>query len=187
VREKYNLHFPFVLNQNMIEPRKNIPRLIEAYARLKRDLGIAHRLVIGGGLGWMYESVFQAVEDHEVADSVIFLGYVPDEDLPQLYNLAELFVYPSLYEGFGIPAVEAMACGTPVVTSNTSSLPEAVGDAGLMVRPTDVEAIAEAMAQVLTNPGLRTDLSRRGLERARLFTWRASAEKVLSIYRRFAR
>ncbi|HEY3110763.1 MAG TPA: glycosyltransferase family 1 protein [Chloroflexota bacterium] len=187
LRDKYNLHFPFILNQNMIEPRKNIPRLIEAFARLKRDLGIAHRLVIGGGLGWMYESVFQAVEDQEVADSVVFLGYVPDEDLPPLYNLADLFVYPSLYEGFGIPAVEAMACGTPVVTSNTSSLPEAVGDAGLMVRPTDVEAIAEAMAQVLTNPGLRADLSRRGLERARLFTWRASAEKVLSIYRRFAR
>jgi glycosyltransferase involved in cell wall biosynthesis len=185
VRDRYNLHFPFILNQNVIEPRKNIPRLIEAFARLKRDLGIAHRLVIGGGLGWLYEPVFQAVEDFNVADSVVFLGYVPDEDLPALYNLAELFVYPTLYEGFGIPAVEAMACGTPVVTSNTSSLPEAVGDAGLMVRPTDVDGLAEAIAQVLTNPTLREDLSRRGLERAGTFSWKASAEKVLGIYRRF--
>jgi glycosyltransferase involved in cell wall biosynthesis len=187
VRDKYNLHFPFILNQNVIEPRKNIPRLIEAFSRLKRDLGISHRLVIGGGLGWMYESVFQAVEEFNVADSVVFLGYVPDEDLPALYNLADLFVYPSIYEGFGIPCVEAMACGTPVVASNTSSLPEAIGDAGLMVRPTDVDGIAEAIAQVLTNPTLRHDLRRRGLERAQLFTWQASAEKVLGIYRRFAK
>jgi len=186
MREKYNLHFPFILNQNVVEPRKNLPRLIEAYARLRRDLGIEHRLVIGGGLGWLYEPVFQAVEEHSLGDSVVFLGYVSDADLPLLYNLADLFVYPSLYEGFGIPPLEAMACGTPVVTSNTSSLPEAVGDAGLMVRPTDVEGLAEAMAQVLTNPTMRADLSRRGLERAKLFTWQASAEKVLSIYRRLS-
>jgi glycosyltransferase involved in cell wall biosynthesis len=185
IRHKYNLNYPFILNQNVIEPRKNIPRLIEAYGRLRRDLGVTHRLVIGGGLGWMYESVFQAVEEFNLSDSVVFLGYVPDDDLPALYNLADLFVYPSLYEGFGIPALEAMACGTPVVASNTSSLPEAVGDAGLMVRPTDVEGLADAMAHLITDPGLNEDLSRRGLERARLFSWEASAEKVLGIYRRF--
>lgn len=184
VRHKYNLNFPFILWVSTIEPRKNLPRLFEAYARLKRDLGITHRLVIAGGLGWMYESVFQAVEELALGDSVIFLGRVPDEDLPALYNLADVFAYPSLYEGFGLPVLEAMACGAPVVTSNTSSLPESVGDAGLMARPTDVDGIAEAIAQVLTNPTLRDDLSRRGIERARLFTWEASAEKVLSIYRR---
>jgi glycosyltransferase involved in cell wall biosynthesis len=186
IRHKYNLNFPVILSLSVIEPRKNLPRLFEAYVRLKRDLGIPHRLVIGGGLGWMYESVFQAVEDLALGESIIFLGRVPDEDLPALYKLADVFAYPSLYEGFGIPPLEAMACGTPVVTSNSSSLPEAVGDAGLMARPTDVDAIAEAIAQVLTNATLREDLSRRGIERARLFTWEASAEKVLSIYRRLA-
>ncbi len=184
VRKKYNLHYPFILNQNVIEPRKNLPRLIQAYARLRKDLEIPHRLVIGGGLGWMYESVFQTVEELNLGEEVIFLGYVPDADLPALYSLAEVFVYPSIYEGFGIPALEAMACGTPVVTSNSSSLPEAVGDAGLTVKPTDVDGIAEAIAQILMNRTLRADLRRRGLERAKLFTWRASAEKVLAIYRR---
>jgi glycosyltransferase involved in cell wall biosynthesis len=186
VRARYNLRYPFILNQNVIEPRKNLPRLIQAYARLRKDLDIPHRLVIGGGLGWMYEPVFQAVEEYSLGEEVVFLGYVPDADLPALYHLADVFVYPTIYEGFGIPALEAMACGTPVVTSNSSSLPEAVGDAGLKVRPTDVDGIAEAIAQILTNATLREDLRRRGLERARLFTWQASAEKILAIYRRLA-
>jgi glycosyltransferase involved in cell wall biosynthesis len=186
VRSKYSLHFPFLFWVSMIEPRKNVPRLLQAYARLKQEIDIPHRMVIGGGLGWMYEPVFQTVEELNLAEDVVFLGYVPDEDLPALYNLADVFIYPSIYEGFGIPPLEAMACGTPVVTSNTSSLPEAVGDAGLMAAPTDIAGIADAMGQILTNPSLRQDLQRRGLERARLFTWQASAEKILSIYRRLA-
>jgi glycosyltransferase involved in cell wall biosynthesis len=186
VRSKYNLHFPFLFWVSVIEPRKNVPRLLQAYARLKNDIDIPHRLVLGGGLGWMYEPVFQTVEELNLGEDVVFLGHVPDEDLPALYNLADVFVFPSIYEGFGIPPLEAMACGTPVVTSNTSSLPEAVGDAGLMAGPTDVDGIAEAVAQILTNPTLRQDLRRRGLERARLFTWKASAEKILAIYRRLS-
>lgn len=186
VRSKYSLHFPFLFWVSVIEPRKNVPRLLQAYARLKEEIDIPHRLVIGGGLGWMYEPVFQTVEELNLAEDVVFLGYVPDEDLPALYNLADVFIYPSIYEGFGIPPLEAMACGTPVVTSNTSSLPEAVGDAGLMAAPTDVAGIADAIGQILTNPTLRQDLRRRGLERARLFTWQASAEKILSIYRRLS-
>ena len=185
-RKQYSLNYPFLLNVSVIEPRKNMPRLLQAFARLKREMNIPHRMVFVGGLGWMYESVFQTVEDLGLTDQVVFLGYVPDEDLAPIYNLADLFVYPSIYEGFGIPPLEAMACGTPVVASNSSSLPEAIGDAGIMVRPTDVDAIADAIHRVLSNPGLHADLSRRGLEQAKKFTWQASAEQVLSIYRRIA-
>ncbi len=186
VRHRYALHHPYILHVSVIEPRKNLPRLFAAYARLRRDTGCRHRLMIAGGLGWMYESVFQAVEELELSDSVVFLGRVPEADLPALYTLADLFVYPSLYEGFGIPPLEAMACGTPVVTSNVSSLPEAVGDAGLMANPTDIEGLADAMAQVLTNPALAEDLSRRGIARAAQFSWQAAADKVLGVYRRLA-
>lgn len=186
VRHRYALHHPYILHVSVIEPRKNLPRLFAAYARLRRDTGCRHRLMIAGGLGWMYESVFQAVEELKLNDSVVFLGRVPEADLPALYTLADLFVYPSLYEGFGIPPLEAMACGTPVVTSNVSSLPEAVGDAGLMANPTDIDEIADAMAQILTNSGLAADLSRRGIERAAQFSWQAAAEKVHAVYQRLA-
>ncbi|TAK25764.1 MAG: glycosyltransferase family 1 protein [Chloroflexota bacterium] len=184
IRHRYNLQFPFILHLSVIEPRKNLSRLISAYARLRRDGVIPHRLVIGGGLGWMYQSVFETVEELDMSDDVVFLGRIPDVDLPALYSLADLFVYPSLYEGFGIPPLEAMACGTPVVTSNTSSLPEAVGNAGITVDPLDIDAIADAMARILTDPTLADDLSGRGLAQATKFTWRSSAEKVLGIYRR---
>ena len=185
-RKKYSLHYPFLLNVSVIEPRKNMPRLLQAFARLKHEMNIPHRMVFVGGLGWMYESVFQTVEELGLSDQVVFLGYVPDEDLAPIYNLADLFVYPSIYEGFGIPPLEAMACGTPVIASNSSSLPEAIGDAGLLVRPTDVDAIADAIQRVLTNPSLSADLTRRGFEQAKKFTWQASAEQVLAIYRRIA-
>lgn len=184
VRQRYRLHFPFVLHVGVIEPRKNLVRLIEAYDRVRSALHLPHRLVLAGGLGWLYEEVFQKVAELGLQDFVLFPGYVPEEDLPALYSLADLFVYPSLYEGFGFPPLEAMACGVPVVASNAASLPEVVGDAGLLVRPTDIEQLADAIARALTDNALRAELRERGFKRARLFTWQAAAERALSIYRR---
>ncbi|HIP90277.1 MAG TPA: glycosyltransferase family 1 protein, partial [Candidatus Nanopusillus sp.] len=141
IKEKYSINYPFILYVGTLEPRKNIPTLIKAYYKLKKQ-GLPHKLVITGKKGWKYRSIFKTINKLNLRKDVIFTGYVPDEDLPTLYNAADLFVYPSLYEGFGLPPLEAMACGTPVITSNTSSLPEVVGDAGIMVDPYDVDGLS---------------------------------------------
>ena len=140
------------------------------------------RLVIAGGKGWLYEDIFAAVERLGLEGKVIFPGFIADEDLPALYNLADLFVFPSLYEGFGLPPLEAMACGTPVVSSDVSSLPEVVGEAGLMVEATDTEALAEVMKRVLEDNVLREEMIAKGLEQARQFTWEKAALKLLGLY-----
>lgn len=188
IRARYGLDARFILSVGTLEPRKNVARLIEAYALLRdqgprtKDQGL--RLVIAGGKGWLYEGIFDKVEELGLGDEVRFLGFVPDEDLPALYNLADLFVFPSLYEGFGLPPLEAMACGVPVVTSNVSSLPEVMGEAGLMVPPEDVEGLAEAMARALEDRTWREEAVQRGLARARTFTWRAAAERLIKLYKR---
>ena len=146
-----------------------------------------HHLVIAGGKGWLWEGIFSAAEASGAAGQIRFLGYVPEEDLPALYSLADLFAFPTLYEGFGLPALEAMACGTAVVSSNVSSLPEVVGEAGMLVDPDDTEALAGAMAKVLGDEGLRWDLEQRGREQARKFSWRKSAEKLLALYEALGR
>jgi glycosyltransferase involved in cell wall biosynthesis len=180
VRQRYRLPERFVLSVGTLQPRKNLTRLIEAYAQARLDAGV--KLVIAGGTGWMYEGIFRRVEELKLQGRVCFAGYVADVDLPGLYTLADLFVFPSLYEGFGLPPLEAMACGTPVVTSNVSSLPEVVGDAGLMVDPRDVEALANAMAQVLGDPSMRSAMAQRGLAQARGFTWSRAAEELRRLY-----
>jgi len=181
VRKRYSLPPRFVLGLGTLQPRKNFTRLIEAYSLL-----ITHypflQLVIVGGKGWLYEEIFAAVEELGLEEKVIFAGFVADGDLPTLYNLADLFVFPSLYEGFGLPPLEAMACGTPVITSNASSLPEVVGEAGLMVEATDVKALAEAMKRVLEDDVLREGMIAKGLEQARQFTWQKAAAKLLNLY-----
>jgi glycosyltransferase involved in cell wall biosynthesis len=187
VKQRYGLHFPFILSLGTLEPRKNFSGLIEAYG-LMRDsgAGIADRrlkLVIAGGKGWLYEKIFARVKELGLEDEIIFPGFVADEDLPALYNLAELFVFPSLYEGFGLPPLEAMACGTPVVTSDRPSLPEVVGEAGLMVEATDSQALAKAMERVLRDEDLRREMREKGLKQAEKFTWEAAAGKLLSVYR----
>ncbi|HUS70632.1 MAG TPA: glycosyltransferase family 1 protein [Anaerolineae bacterium] len=182
VRELYGLDRPFILNVGTLEPRKNLATLLDAYAALRRRGGLEHRLVIAGGRGWLYDGVFRCAEELSLKENVLFLGYVAEEHLPALYCLADLLVFPSLYEGFGLPPLEAMACGTPVITSDSSSLPEVVGEAGLMVPAQDPEALAEAMAMVLADRGLREDLVRKGLSRASEFTWQAAGEKLLAIY-----
>jgi glycosyltransferase involved in cell wall biosynthesis len=141
-------------------------------------------LVIAGGKGWLYEETFATVERLGLSGDVVFLGYVPETDLPALYSLARLFVFPSLYEGFGLPPLEAMACGTPVVCAHTSSLPEVAGDAALLVDPLDADGLAAAMQQALSDEGLRARLVERGLRQAARFTWRAAAQQLLAIYER---
>jgi len=184
-RRKCDLDFPFILYVGVLHPRKNIPRLIEAYHQVKKT-GVAHKLVIGGKKLFKYTDIFEIIARLNLERDVVFTGYVPDEDLPGLYNAADLFVFPSLYEGFGIPPLEAMACGTPVITSNTSSLPEVVGDVEIMVDPYDVDGLAEAMYRVLTDEALRKDMSKKGVERAKLFSYEKEARETLKVYQEVA-
>jgi glycosyltransferase involved in cell wall biosynthesis len=179
IRQKYKLGTqPYILSVGTIQPRKNYRRLIQAFARLKLDVS----LVIAGGQGWSYETVYDEAQKQGVAERVYFPGFVAEADLPALYSAASLFVYPSLYEGFGLPILEAMACGVPVIASNQSSLPEVVGSDGLLVDPYDVEAMAEAMARLLEEPRLSQRLSEAGQARAAQFTWSDTATKLINLY-----
>jgi glycosyltransferase involved in cell wall biosynthesis len=171
----------FILFVGTLEPRKNIAKLIQAYAQLP---GARPPLIFVGGKGWFYDEIFALVERLNLGAKVHFAGYVPTDDLPWWYNAAQLFVYPSLYEGFGLPPLEAMACGTPVVTSTASSLPEVVGQAGLLVDPTDTEGLAAAMEMCLTDADLRARMKAMGLARAASFSWRETARRTVDSYRR---
>jgi glycosyltransferase involved in cell wall biosynthesis len=182
VRAHYGTGAPFILCVGNLEPRKNLGTLIAAYLRLRRVDIIRHKLVLVGRKAWLYDDIFATARASGYADELVFTGYVPDEDLVALYNAADLFVYPSIFEGFGLPPLEAMACGTPVITSNTSALPETVGDAALMVDPLDGEALARAIAAVLGDAGLREQLSTRGRQRAGAFSWEATARIIRGVY-----
>ncbi len=179
VRARYNLPAHFVLSLGTIQPRKNYAKLIAAFARLQID-GLS--LVIVGAKGWLYERIFQTAVDLGLGERVLFPGFVNDVDLPAIYNLADIFAFPSLYEGFGLPPLEAMACGTPVITANNSSLPEVVGDAALLVDASDVTAISAAIETLVDDTPLRRDLIARGLRRAAQFTWRKAARELLETY-----
>jgi glycosyltransferase involved in cell wall biosynthesis len=165
---------PYVLSVSTLQPRKNYVRLIQAFATVGGEV----RLVIAGGRGWLYEDIFAAAAKY--GDRVRILGFVDDADLPALYRSAALFAFPSLYEGFGLPVLEAMACGVPVVCSNASSLPEVAGDAALLVDPFDVDGIADLMARALRDRELAMDLVERGLAQASRFTWERSARQLLA-------
>jgi len=171
----------FFLYVGTLEPRKNVPTLLRAYSCLV-SRGIHDPLVIVGKKGWMFGDIFATVKTLKLEDKVVFTGYVPDEDLPYLYNGARLFVYPSLYEGFGLPVLEAMACGTPVITSNVSSMPEVVGDAGLLIDPRDHTQLAQAIELIITNDDLSKLLRERGLQRAAQFSWERTARETLKVY-----
>ena len=184
VRRRHKLQFPFILHVGTIEPRKNIPRLIRAYARLRARRRLRHKLVLAGGLGWLYQEVFHEIEATALGDDVVLTGFVPESDLPALYSLADVLAWPTLYEGFGLPPLEAMACGTPVVCSNRSSLPEVVGDAALMFPPNDVDAITDALERALFDEATRARLIERGYTRPPLFTWELAAQKLFSCFPR---
>ncbi|MBI2863827.1 MAG: glycosyltransferase family 4 protein [Chloroflexi bacterium] len=182
VRRRYGLPPRFILYVGTIEPRKGLKELVSAFARLKRETGLPHGLVIAGKKGWYWQDLFRLVEDLGVA--VCFTDYVADADLPTLYSCADLFVFLSHYEGFGLPPLEAMACGTPVICSNASSLPEVVGDAALLVSPPAIETVSGAMAAVLQDPSLGDSLAQKGRKRAREFSWERAARETLAIYQK---
>lgn len=172
---------PFLFSIGTVQPRKNYGRLIEALAII-RSRGYDIDLVIAGGKGWLEDPIYAAIETTQMKQHVHFIGYAEEKDLPSLYSAAECVVFPSLYEGFGFPVLEGMACGTPVITSNVSSLPEVAGDAALMIDPYDVEALTDAIQKVLDNSDLRAQMIQRGFEQAKLFTWERSARELRQIY-----
>ncbi len=182
LRQKYHLPQRFILFVGMIEPRKNIIGLMDAFRRLIRDPGFKHHLVIVGSNGWKTQKIFKAAEDLVRNGRIHFTGYAPEADLPGLYNLADLFVYPSFYEGFGFPVIEAMACGVPVITSNASCLPEIAGDAAVYVIPTQTEELVSAIGTVLGNESLSQHLRQKGIERAKQFSWKTAARETLDAF-----
>ncbi|MGE3270865.1 MAG: glycosyltransferase family 4 protein [Chloroflexota bacterium] len=175
---------PYILFVGVIEPRKNLVGLIEAFNVLKGRRPLPHKLVVVGRRGWLSESTMERAERSPYSSDIIFPGFIPDEELATLYSAAETFAFPSHYEGFGLPVLEAMACGVPVVASRASSLPEVVGDAGMQVDPDDTERLASALELLALNPEMRSDFSARGLERAATFSWDAAAQVMLDVYRR---
>jgi glycosyltransferase involved in cell wall biosynthesis len=183
VRTRYGLPEGFILTVGTIEPRKNLSRLLDALQRL-RQKGDDARLVMVGSKGWLYEGFFRRLEELQLGDAVLLPGYVPDADLPAVYSAATLCVLPSLYEGFGLSVLEAMACGTAVVCSRASSLPEVSGDAARYFDPTDVDEMAEAIETVWHDEALRAEMGRRGLAQAARFSWARAAEETMAVYQR---
>lgn len=185
VRIKYGIaHAPYLFNVGTVQPRKNYERLMQALATLPAPYADV-QLVIAGGKGWLQDPIYQAVDRLKLSERVQFIGFADDKDLPALYSGARAVPFVSLYEGFGLPVLEAMACGVPVVTSNVSSMPEAAGEAALLVDPESVDQIRDTMIRVLGDESLRADLIQRGLERAQSFTWRRAAEQLRAIYRSY--
>lgn len=177
-RQEKALPERFWLFIGTLEPRKNLPTLLEAYARLPQRLP----LILGGGKGWQYEAIFATIERHQLQDEVRWVGYIPAKELPLWYNSAEVFVYPSVYEGFGLPVLEAMACGTPIMTSNVSSLPEVAGEAGLTLSPYAVDAWADALHMALQDADWREQASQRGIVQAQRFRWSLTAQQTIRSY-----
>ena len=184
VLARYRLPSRYVLAVGTLEPRKNLTTLLQAFARLRRGDGIdpALRLVLVGARGWLDEPIYETVRSLGLDGMVHFAGFVDDDDLPAVYSGAALFVFASLYEGFGLPLLEAMACGVPVVTSNVSAMPEVAGDAAVLVDPRDADGLAGAIARLLRDDALRDRLRAAGLARARQFPWEATARRTLDAY-----
>ena len=181
---RHGIDRPYVLYVGTLEPRKNITVLLRAFAALQDRETL---LVLAGAKGWMYEEMFALVTQLGLQDRVKMLGYVSNEDLPVLYSASQVFVYPSLFEGFGLPVLEAMQCGAPVITTNVSSLPEVAGDAGILISPDDVAGLTRELDSLLSEPERRADLRGRSLARASLFSWQKTAELTAEVYRQVAR
>jgi glycosyltransferase involved in cell wall biosynthesis len=181
VRARYHLPEKFLLFVGLVEPRKNLSLLLKSYRRVA-DQGNLIPLVIVGRKGWMYEQVLELIAGLGLTDKVLLAGYVSPEDLPIVYNLADVFIYPSLYEGFGLPPLEALACGTPVITTAVSSMPEHVGQAGLLIPPGDEEALTQAIIHLLNDQELKSRLAILGPQQAAQFTWTRTARQTLQVY-----
>ena len=182
VRDKYGLgDEPYIFTVSTLQPRKNHQMLIRAYQPVASES--TYNLIIAGGKGWLYEQMLDEVERQNLTDRIRFIGFVDDDDLPALYSAASIFVFPSLYEGFGLPVLEAMACGTPVIASNASSLPEVAGDAALLVDSQDEKAWTESMLRLIDDVGLRVRLVASGFRQSRRFQWQNSARQLLELYR----
>jgi glycosyltransferase involved in cell wall biosynthesis len=179
----YNFEIPYFLFVSTIEPRKNIIALISAFNWLKEKYKIGHHLILIGQKGWKYQQIFEEIERSPWKDHIHHLNYLSDEEVALFYSKADAFVYPSHYEGFGLPVLEAMTLGAPVITSNTSSLPEVAGDAALLIDPDDASCLAEAMLQVISDSQLRQDLIQKGQRRAKLYSWENTAKTTLNAYR----
>jgi glycosyltransferase involved in cell wall biosynthesis len=179
---------PFILSIGVIEPRKNLNRLMDAFQVLKERKNVPDnlKLVLAGGKGWLYDEIFQHHAESPVHDDILLPGFVSDELLPAIYSAADGLAFPSLYEGFGLPILEAMACGTPVVASRASCLPEVAEGAALLVDPNNVEGLASALELALLDGDVRARLVAQGLQRATEYTWRSAAEQLLSVYHRVA-
>lgn len=188
VRQTYGIEGEYMLSVGAIQPRKNLARLVAAYSHLRgsKPEGKLPKLVLAGKCAWLYDETLRAIKNLQLSDSIILTGYVPESDLPALYSGALCFIYPSYFEGFGLPPLEAMQCGVPVIAGDRTSLPEVVGDAGILVDPFDVDALAAAIEKVLNDSSLRARLSVQGLARAKLFRWRETAHKTLAVYRKAA-
>jgi glycosyltransferase involved in cell wall biosynthesis len=186
VRQTYGIEGEYMLSVGTIQPRKNLSRLVAAYSRLRwanPEVKLP-KLVLAGKCAWLYDETLRTIKELKITDSVIMTGYVPETDLPALYSGALCFIYPSYFEGFGLPPLEAMKCGAPVIVGDRTSLPEVVGNAALLVDPFDVEALAKAIETVMGDSNLRAELSVKGLARAKLFDWRETARQTLAVYKK---
>ena len=188
VRQTYGIEGDYILSVGAIQPRKNLSRLVAAYSRLRwaRPEGKLPQLVLVGKCAWLYDETLRTIKELEISNSVILTGYVPEADLPALYSGALCFVYPSYFEGFGLPPLEAMKCGAPVIVGDKTSLPEVVGDAGILVDPFDIDELAAAIQKLIADSELRMQLRVKGLERAKLFDWQETARQTLAVYERAA-
>lgn len=183
IMEKYNIDQNYFLFLGTVEPRKNIGRVVEAFIQFKREIRTEQKLVITGRKGWLYKGILDQMNQSPFSRDILFTGFIEDEDLPSLYSGAELFLYPSLYEGFGLPLLEAMACGAPVITSNVSSLGELGGGVALLVNPRNVDEMVQEMKKLIKEPRIKEKMRKKGLERTREFTWKKAAEETFRVYK----
>ncbi len=181
IKKSYEINRPYILSVCTLEPRKNLVTLLDAYGRIAGS--VRHQLVLVGMSGWKNTRLFEMIDRHPARHSIIVTGYVPSEDLAPLYSGADVFVFPTLYEGFGMPVLEAMQCGCPVISSTSSSIPEVAGDACVLVDPLDAEGLAASMEKVLSGRARRKAMSGKGLARSRQFSWEKSAARLLEIIR----
>lgn len=182
-KTKYNLDAPYLLLVSTLEPRKNIINIIKAFNYLKQEKKIEHNLVLIGKKGWNYQPILAEINNSPFQNNIYHLGYLSDEEVALFYAKADVFIYPSYYEGFGLPVLEAMSLGTPVVTSNISSLPEVAGDAAILINPNNFPEIADAILQIINNSQLRNNLIKKGQERAKLFSWENTAKQTINAYK----